>query len=33
MRRSRTFERLYTAAGLIALTVYTTWFAAGLWVG
>jgi hypothetical protein len=33
IRRSKAFERFYIAAGLIALTVYTTWFAAGLWVG
>ncbi len=33
IKRSRLFEWLYTAAGFIGLTVYTTWFAVGLWVG
>ena len=31
--RWKAFGRLYTAAGLLGLTVYTTWFAVGLWVG
>ncbi len=32
MRRSRLFGWLATTAGLLALAVYTTWFALGFWV-